>query len=55
MSSLTSGQVLAGAKWNYRLIDALEGDGTHQSVAFKAKVIPKYGVLDAPQWFVMLH
>ncbi|OJD12621.1 hypothetical protein ACJ73_09319 [Blastomyces percursus] len=50
MSSFTSGQVLTGAKWNYRLLDALEGDGTHKSVAFKAKVLPKYGVLDAPQW-----
>ncbi|OAX80394.1 serine/threonine protein kinase [Emergomyces africanus] len=50
LSSLASGQVLTGAKWNYRVIDALVGDGTHKSGAFKAEVLPKDGALDAPQW-----
>jgi hypothetical protein len=55
MSSLASGQVLTGAKWNYRVIDALKGDGTHKSAAFKAEVLPKDGILDASKWFAMLH
>ncbi|KAK2748459.1 hypothetical protein FQN55_004399 [Onygenales sp. PD_40] len=50
MSTLASGQLLTGAKWNYQIIDALGGDGTHKSAAFKAEVLPKNGVLDAPQW-----
>ncbi|KKZ61071.1 hypothetical protein EMCG_04315 [[Emmonsia] crescens] len=55
MSSLTSGQVFTGAKWNYQIVNALTGDGTHSSTVFKAKVLQKDGVLDAPQWFATLH
>lgn len=54
ISSLASGQVLTGAKWNYRITDTLKGDGTHVSAAFKAEVLPKDGDLDTPQWFAML-
>ncbi|KAL1954272.1 hypothetical protein VTO42DRAFT_1458 [Malbranchea cinnamomea] len=50
MSSLASGRVLTGAKWNHRIIDALKRDGTHNSTAFRAEVLPEDGVLDVPEW-----
>jgi hypothetical protein len=57
MSTLASGHVLRGAQWNYRVLDALGGDGTHTSAAFKAEILPKDAALDArpPRWFAMLH
>lgn len=52
MSSLTAGQVLQGAQWDYRIVDALKGDKTHASAVFKAKVIPRENGFDnSPEWF----
>ncbi|EDN09720.1 hypothetical protein I7I51_02254 [Histoplasma capsulatum] len=53
MQSPASRQVLMGAKWNYRVIDPLQGDSTHKSLAFKAEVLLENGVLDTPQWLAM--
>ncbi|EER40562.1 conserved hypothetical protein [Histoplasma capsulatum var. duboisii H88] len=43
-----------GAKWNYRVIDPLQGDGTHKSSASEAEILPENGILDTPQWLAML-
>ncbi|KAL8755990.1 MAG: hypothetical protein Q9184_004638 [Pyrenodesmia sp. 2 TL-2023] len=50
MSSLAPGHVLGGARWNYRILNPLEGDGTHTSAVFKAKVVPHENASNAPQW-----
>ncbi|KAL1614354.1 hypothetical protein SLS56_012127 [Neofusicoccum ribis] len=48
--SLSRGQVLPGARWDYSVIEPLRGDGTHTSTAFKARIVPKRHGFDVPQW-----
>ncbi|KAJ5382424.1 hypothetical protein N7517_000335 [Penicillium concentricum] len=53
MSSLSPGNILQGADWNYRILDLVKGDNTHISTVFKAEIIPhEYprSALKAPQW-----
>ncbi|CAG8876099.1 unnamed protein product [Penicillium nalgiovense] len=45
MSSLTPGHVLRGARWNYRVLEPFNGDGTHISTVFKAQVVPRERVV----------
>ncbi|CAG8365486.1 unnamed protein product [Penicillium salamii] len=57
-SSLTPGHVLQGACWNYSILEHVEGDHTHNSDVFKAKVGPRENARvlhEAPEWFVLLH
>lgn len=57
MSSLTPGNILQGAHWNYRVLNPVKGDNTHISTVFKAVVVPRGNTCDipkAPQLFVML-
>lgn len=46
--SLSRGQVLLGARWDYSIIEPLKGDGTYISIAFKAKIVPKHYDFDVP-------
>jgi hypothetical protein len=39
MSSLAPGHILSGARWNYRIKEAVEGDNTQISTGFKAEII----------------
>ncbi|KAL1885132.1 hypothetical protein Plec18167_001789 [Paecilomyces lecythidis] len=55
MSSLHSGEILLGSRWNYRVIDAVKGDSTHASTIFKAGIVPYKSHTDAPQWFATLR
>ncbi|CAG7973766.1 unnamed protein product [Penicillium nalgiovense] len=53
MSSLTPGHVLRGARWNYRVLEPFNGDGTHISTVFKAQVVPRERVVpevEVPEW-----
>ncbi|CAG8300152.1 unnamed protein product [Penicillium nalgiovense] len=53
MSSLTPGHVLQGARWNYRVLEPVNGDGTHISTVFKAQVVPRERVVpevEVPEW-----
>lgn len=53
--SLSRGQVLPGARWDYSIIEPLKGDGTHISAAFKAKIVPKHHDFDVPQGSALLY
>lgn len=53
MSLLRPGQVLSGAHWRYRIVEALHGDTTHLSSVFKAQVLEENTVSTAPQWAVI--
>ncbi|KAL7626845.1 hypothetical protein AAE478_003619 [Parahypoxylon ruwenzoriense] len=55
MSSLAPGHILPGARWNYRVLEAVKGDKTHASTVFKAEVVRHGNTINAPQWFVVLH
>ena len=57
MSSLTSGHVLRGAYWNYRVLEPVKGDNTHSSTVIKAQVVLRdpHVVPEVPEWFVVLH
>ncbi|KAJ9217141.1 hypothetical protein DTO166G4_1196 [Paecilomyces variotii] len=52
-SSLRPGDLLQGAHWDYRLIDAVKGDNTHTSTVFKAKVIPHKDGANNPLWAII--
>lgn len=54
MSSLAPGHLLQGAHWDYRIVHAVKGDNTHSSAVFKANVVPRENVHNAPQWFVCI-
>jgi hypothetical protein len=56
MSSLTSGHVLRGACWNYRVLEPVKGDNTHISTVFKAQIVARDSrvVPEVPEWFVAL-
>ncbi|KAI1502223.1 hypothetical protein F5X99DRAFT_408402 [Biscogniauxia marginata] len=49
MSSLAPGRILPGARWNYRILDTVKGDNTHNSAVFKAQVISPQNAIDHPQ------
>ncbi|KAI0896252.1 kinase-like domain-containing protein [Annulohypoxylon nitens] len=54
MSSLASGSIIQGAKWNYRLIrEITKGDATHETTVYKATVDPHKNDIKAPQWAVI--
>jgi hypothetical protein len=58
LSALTSGHILQGARWSYRILGAVKGDNTHTSDVYKAEVVPRESVRDvpkAPQWFIVLY
>lgn len=55
MSFLAPGHLLRGAKWGYRIVEAVKGDKTHASAVFKARVISRENVANTPQWFVVLR
>ncbi|KAJ9302768.1 hypothetical protein DTO271G3_142 [Paecilomyces variotii] len=48
--SLRPGDLLQGAHWDYRVIDAVKGDSMHPSTVFKAKVIPHKDGANTPLW-----
>ncbi|KAF2260207.1 hypothetical protein CC78DRAFT_585097 [Lojkania enalia] len=48
MSSLAPGHILSGARWNYRIKEAVEGDNTQISTGFKAEIIHENS-LGSPQ------
>ncbi|OQE66662.1 hypothetical protein PENNAL_c0182G01546 [Penicillium nalgiovense] len=52
MSSLTSGHVLRGACWNYRVLEPVKGDNTHISAVFKAQIVARDSrvVPEVPEW-----
>ncbi|KAF2672887.1 hypothetical protein BT63DRAFT_450913 [Microthyrium microscopicum] len=50
MSSLAPGHILSGARWNYRIKEAVEGDNTQISTGFKAEIIQHENSLGSPQW-----
>ncbi|KAJ5788921.1 uncharacterized protein N7518_005932 [Penicillium psychrosexuale] len=52
MSSLAPGNVLRGACWNYRVLEPVKGDNTHNSTVFKAQVIARGArvVPEVPEW-----
>jgi len=54
MSSLAPGHILSGARWNYRIKEAVEGDNTQISTDFKAEIIQHKNSLGSPQWFVIV-
>lgn len=54
MSSLATGHVLAGSKWNYRILEAVQGDKTHTSTVYKAEITPNKTSHDVPQWLFTL-
>lgn len=49
MSSLTPGNILQGAHWNYRILSPVMGDHTHISTVFKAVIVPRMNTSDAPK------
>ncbi|KAI3390808.1 hypothetical protein diail_8586, partial [Diaporthe ilicicola] len=53
MSSLAPGHLLQGAKWGYRITDAIKGDNTHASAIFKARVVPREDGPDTPKWAII--
>jgi hypothetical protein len=54
MSSLAPGRILSGARWNYRIKEAVEGDNTQISTGFKAEIIQHESSLGSPHWFVIV-
>jgi hypothetical protein len=54
MASLATGHILCGGKWNYRILEIVQGDKTHTSTVYKAEIIPKKASHDVPQWLVTL-
>lgn len=55
ISSLQTGHLLHGAKWDYRIVAAIEGDNTRIR-CLQAKVINQREIVfDSPQWFVLLY
>jgi hypothetical protein len=54
MSSLATGHVLPGRKWNYRILKIVQGDKTHTSMVYKAEIVPNETSHDVPQWLVTL-
>lgn len=40
LARLAPGQRLTGARWDYRIVEAISRDNTHQSTIYKAKVLP---------------
>ncbi|CAG8937788.1 unnamed protein product [Penicillium salamii] len=53
MSSLAPGNILQGARWNYRILSPIKGDNTHISTVLKAEVVPRENSRNAPkapQW-----
>jgi hypothetical protein len=54
MSSLAPGHILSGARWNYRIKEAVEGDNTQISIGFRAEIIQHESSLASPQWFVIV-
>lgn len=53
MSSLAPGHLLQGARWDYRIVDAVKGDSTHTSTVYKAKVLPRENATNVPKWLVI--
>jgi hypothetical protein len=53
MSSLAPGHILSGKRWNYRIINAVEGD-TQISTCFKAEIIKHENSFGSPKWFVKI-
>ncbi|KAI1085990.1 kinase-like domain-containing protein [Rostrohypoxylon terebratum] len=52
-STLSPGFILRGAKWDYRILEPMNGDSTHGSIVYKAKVEPHEDDINAPQWAVI--
>jgi len=52
MSLFSSGHVLSGAHWRYRILEPIQGDQSHFSTVFKAEVLADDAVSSAPTWFV---
>ena len=52
LARLAPGLILAGARWDYRIVKAIKGDNTHQSAVFMAKVLPHADAPDPPKWSV---
>ncbi|KAA8611687.1 Serine/threonine-protein kinase DCLK [Pyrenophora tritici-repentis] len=48
LARLAPGQTLAGARWDYRIVNAIKGDNSHQSTVYKAEVHPRTDVSDSP-------
>jgi len=52
--AMESGQILAGAKWDYRLMLPLK-DGIHESTVFKAEILPRDGGISPAKWSARSH
>ena len=48
------GDVLSGAKWDYRLLKPINND-TQTAVVFKAEVLQRNGAITPAKWSVSVH
>lgn len=55
MSSLATGHILSGRKWNYRILEIVQGDKTHTSIVYKAEIVPNKTSHDVPKWLVAIN